>query len=463
MLSLPNDGRYPTLELTPQQRRQKTLEALTAQVEALSRSNPVLMIFEDVHWIDPTSLEALGRTVDRLRTLGVLLIVTYRPEFEPPWIGRPYVTALTLNRLGEREIAAMIDRVTGNKPLPASVRQDIIERTDGIPLFVEEMTKAVLEAEGEGDARENSCRYSVAVCCRSRKPARLADGAARPARLQPRRWHRSERRLGESFLMRCWLRWRASRRRNSNRRLTVSLTAGLLFRQGVPPHATYLFKHALVQDAAYGTLLREPRRALHARIAETLESQFAEIAENQPELLARHCTEAGLIEKAAGLWGKAGQRSLERSALVEAVAQLTRALDQIATLPATPALRREQIKLQVALITPLMHVKGYAAPETKAAAERARLLIEQAEALGEPPEDPLLLFSVLYGFWVANCVAFNGDVLSRACGRVSGARGEAGRDRSAHDRASDLMGTSLHATGDIARGPDALRSGDRAL
>ena len=152
MLSLPNDGRYPTLELTPQQRRQKTLEALTAQLEALSRSNPVLMIFEDAHWIDPTSLEVLGRTVDRLKTLGVLLIITYRPEFEPPWIGRPYVTALTLNRLGEREIATMIDRVTGNKPLPASIRQDIIERTDGIPLFVEEMTKAVLEAESEGDA-----------------------------------------------------------------------------------------------------------------------------------------------------------------------------------------------------------------------------------------------------------------------------------------------------------------------
>ena len=158
------------------------------------------------------------------------------------------------------------------------------------------------------------------------------------------------------------------------------IAAGLLFRQGVPPHATYLFKHALVQDAAYGTLLREPRRALHARIAETLESQFAEIAENQPELLARHCTEAGLIEKAAGLWGKAGQRSLARSALVEAAEQLTRALAQIATLPATPALRREQIKLQVALITPLMHVKGATAPESKAAAERARLLVEQAEA-----------------------------------------------------------------------------------
>jgi hypothetical protein len=149
MLSLPNDGRYPTLQLDPHQRRQKTLEALTAQMEALSRTNPVLMIFEDLHWIDPTSHEVLGRTVERLRTLGVLLIVTYRPEFEPPWIGRPYVTALSLNRLGEREIAAMIDRVVGNRSLSHDLRQDIVERTDGIPLFVEEMTKAVLEAAGE--------------------------------------------------------------------------------------------------------------------------------------------------------------------------------------------------------------------------------------------------------------------------------------------------------------------------
>src|SRR4029077_18879334 len=154
LLSLPNDGRYATLELTPQQRRQQTLEALRTQIEALSRQSPVLLIFEEVHWIDPTSLEALGRAVDRIRTLGALLIVTYRPEFEPPWVGRPHVTALTINRLGEREITAMIDRVTGNKQLPEGIRHDIVERTDGIPLFVEEMTKAVLEAESEGDARK---------------------------------------------------------------------------------------------------------------------------------------------------------------------------------------------------------------------------------------------------------------------------------------------------------------------
>jgi predicted ATPase len=410
MLSLPNDGRYPILELSPQQRRQRTLEALTAQVETLSRSNPVLMIFEDVHWIDPTSLEALGRTVDLLRTLAVLLIVTYRPEFEPPWIGRPHVTSLTINRLGQREIGAMIDRVTGNKPLPASIRQDILERTDGVPLFVEEMTKAVLEAEGEAPAERAVAATpspSMAV------PASLhASLMARLDRLGPaKEVAQIGAVIGREFshgLVTVVARKPEAELQPALHRL---MAAGLLFRQGVPPHATYLFKHALVQDAAYGTLLREPRRALHARIAEILESQFADVAENQPELLARHSTEAGMIEKAAGLWGKAGQRSLARSALVEGTEQLTRALNQIATLPATPALRREQIKLQVALITPLIHIKGYSAPETKAAAERARLLIEQPERLGEPPEDPLLLFDVLYGFWYANLGAFNGDVL----------------------------------------------------
>ena len=302
----------------------------------------------------------------------------------------------------------MIDRVTGNKPLPASIRLDIIERTDGIPLFVEEI-KAVLEAESEGDVRKTAAAIpSSAVAV----PASLH--ASLMARLD-RLGHAKEvaqiaAAIGREFSHALLAAVVRKPETELNSALDRLIEAGLLFRQGLPPHATYLFKHALVQDAAYGTLLREPRRALHARIAETLESQFTEIAENRPELLARHCTEAGLIEKAAGLWGKAGQRSLERSALVEAAAQLTRALDQTATLPATPSLRREQIKLQIGLSNALMHVKGYAAPETKGAIEQARLFIEQSEALGEPPEDPLLLFSALYGVWVVNYVVFNGDI-----------------------------------------------------
>ena len=219
----------------------------------------------------------------------------------------------------------------------------------------------------------------------------------------------------------------------------------------MPPQARYLFKHALVQDTAYGTLLRERRRALRARIADVLESQFTEIAESQPELLARHCTEAGLIEKAAGFWGKAGQRSLARSALVEAVEQLTQAIDQIESLPGTPALRREKIRLQVALITPLLHVKGYAAPETKTAAERARLLIEQAEALGEPIEDPLLLFSVLFGLFIANFNAFNGDAMRKLAPEFL-ALAERQRAKAPLMIGHRMMGISLTSTGEVVDG-----------
>ena len=458
MLSLPNDGRYPALDLTPQQRRQRTLEALTTQTEALTRQNPVLMIFEDAHWIDPTSLEALGRAVDRIRTLGVLLIVTFRPDFNAPWVGQSHVMSLTLNRLGERETAAIIARLVGNKELPADVMAEIVERTDGIPLFVEEMTKAVLEAESEGDARRTAATVPSSALA---VPASLhASLMARLDRLGPAK---EVAQIGAAIGREFSLALLAAVVRKPEPELGSALdrlmAAGLLFRQGVPPHATYLFKHALVQDAAYGTLLREPRRALHARIAETLESQFAEIAENQPELLARHCTEASHIEKAAGLWGKAGQRSLARSALVEAVEQLGRALDQIAILPSTPVLRREQINHQVGLAMALMPTKGHAAPETKAAFERARLLIEQAEALAERPEDPLLLFSVLYGFYVASWSAFNGRVVRELAEHFFALAEQHGTTvplMVGHRQ----MGAALSYTGELSRGQEHF---DQAL
>jgi class 3 adenylate cyclase/predicted ATPase len=417
LLSLANDGRHPALELAPEQRRQKTLEALSVQLETLARASPVLMIAEDAHWGDPTSLEAFGRTVDRIANLPVLLIVTFRPEFEAPWVGQPHVTALALNRLGHREAGTMIDRVVGNKLLPADVRRDIIERTDGIPLFVEEMTKAVLEAGGELEAIQPAA--SVPSQAHAVPASLHASLMARLDRLGPaKEVAQIGAAIGREFshaLLAAVVHKPEAELASSLGRL---VRAGLLFRKGVPPHATYLFKHALVQDTAYGTLLRQPRRALHARIADTLEKQFAEIAEGQPDLLARHCTEAGLIDKAAALWGKAGLRSLKRSALVEAIEQLRRALGLIATLPGTPALRGEEIRFQVALLYPLTHVKGMAAAESKTAAERALLLIEQAEALGEPPEDPLLLFRALYGLWVVNLTAFNGDVAREGAAQI---------------------------------------------
>jgi class 3 adenylate cyclase len=241
MLSLPNDGRYPALELTSEQRRQRTLEALGSQIEALTRQSPVLMIFEDAHWTDPTSLEAFGRTVDRIASLRVLLIVTFRPEFEAPWIGRPHVTALTINRLARRDIDAMIDRVVGNKLLPADIRQDIIERTDGIPLFVEEMTKAVLEAEGESEARRTAAAVpSPALVV----PASLhASLMARLDRLGPaKEVAQIGAAIGREFSHALLAAVVGKPEAELGSALDRLIAAGLLFRQGVPPHGLCRFR-----------------------------------------------------------------------------------------------------------------------------------------------------------------------------------------------------------------------------
>ena len=400
MLSLPNDGRYPTLQLDPHQRRQKTLEALTAQMEALSRTNPVLMIFEDVHWIDPTSLEVLGRTVERLRTLGVLLIVTYRPEFEPPWIGRPYVTALSLNRLGEREIAAMIDRVTGNKSLSHDLRQDIVERTDGIPLFVEEMTKAVLEAAGER-AKERAVAAipssSVAV------PASLhASLMARLDRLgSAKEVAQIGAAIGREFTHALLAAVVSKPEGELASALDRIVRAGLLFRQGVPPHASYIFKHALVQDAAYGTLLRPKRVELHARIARVLDQQFPDTKENNPEVIARHYAEAGLAPEAIDYWQRAGNRAAKRSANQEAVAHFRRAKQLLETLPDRAAFAEQELQLLIALGPALMTTRSSAAPEIGSIYARAG---ELARLTGRMAD----LFPTIWGAWL---VAFiSGDL-----------------------------------------------------
>jgi class 3 adenylate cyclase/predicted ATPase len=398
MLSLPNDGRYPSLELLPQQRRQRTLEALAAQMEALSQSNPVLMIFEDVHWIDPTSLEALGRAVDRIRNLRVLLIVTYRPEFDPPWVGGPQVTALTINRLAQREIDAMIDRVVGNKLIPIGVRQHIIERTDGIPLFVEEMTKDVLEAVGEGAAeRPVAAASSLSVAV----PASLH--ASLMARLDRLGSAKEIAQIGavigrefSHFLLAAVMRKAEGELETELERL---ITAGLLFRQGVLPHATYLFKHALVQDAAYGTLLRSSRQQLHGQIASTLEEEFPEIVEVQPELLARHCTEAGLDEQAIKYWRTAGEKAVRRASNREAIGHFRRAL--ALNEKQAPDVGRSLTELAILsqLGPALMSVQGWTAPEVGVAFERAEHLARELESSIDlaPPLAGLWLFHTARG------------------------------------------------------------------
>jgi len=311
------------------------------------------------------------------------------------------------------------------------------------------MTKAVLEAEGEDAAEQTAAAVPASALA---VPASLhASFLARLDRLGPgKEVAQVGAAIGREFSHTLLAAAIAKPEADLRSALDRLISAGLLFRQGLAPHASYLFKHALVQDAAYGTLLRESRRALHARIVETIERDFSEVAENQPELLARHCTEAGALGKAASLWGRAGHRSLERSALIEAAQQLSLAVHQIANLPSTPALRREQIRFQVALVNAQMHTNGYAATATKKSLNQARLLMEQAEELGEPLDDPLLLFSVLFGFWVANFNHFHRDVV---CGLAVEFLGLAEKQKAIGPMivAHRLVGSSLLLSGDITK------------
>jgi class 3 adenylate cyclase/predicted ATPase len=400
MLSLPNDGRYPALDLDPQERRQKTLQSLVWQLEALTRSNPVLMIFEDAHWTDPTSLELFSRAVDRIRTLRVLLIVTFRPEFDPPWIGRPYVTALTINRLAECDVSAMIDRLVGNKPIPASIRQDIIERTDGIPLFIEEMTKAVLEADSQHAAERT---VAAAPSLTLAVPASLhASLMARLDRLGPaKEVAQIGAAIGRAFshaLLAAVVRKPEPELASALDRL---IAAGLLFRQGVQPHATYLFKHSLVRDAAYGTLLREHRRALHARIAQELQSVFPEVERTEPEFLAYHLTEAGATEDAVRYWLAAGKNAAQRSANREAINHCQRGLGILRILPDSRRKDGAELDLQVALGTCLIATEGTISDRAVATFTRARQL---CEGLQNRPE----YLQVLY--WLPLVLAARGEM-----------------------------------------------------
>ena len=400
MLSLPNDGRYPTLELTPEQRRQKTLEALTAQMETLSRQKPVLTIFEDAHWADPTSLEAFGQVVDRIRMLRVLLLVTFRPEFDAPWVRHSYVTALMINRLAEHEASAMIDRVVGNKQLSANIRQDIIERTDGIPLFVEEMTKAVLEAESETAAARAivavpSPALAVPASLYASLMARL-DRLGGPAKELAQIAAAIGREFSHALL--------ASVVHQPEAELELALdrliAAGLLFRQGAPPHATYLFKHALVQEAAYGTLLRRSRQELHARIADALERQLPETLESQPELSAYHLTRAGLVAKAVHYWLKAGERAAARSANKEAIAHLRAGINCLAEIADSPEKLRTEIDLNSAMVAVLQVTRGYGADLV---VNTLNHVLELCRQTG----DANLLAPVLFQTWLSNHMRAN--------------------------------------------------------
>jgi predicted ATPase len=383
--------------LAPEELWRRQLAALTNWVIAGAKAQPLVLAFEDLHWADPTTLDVLRGIAERGALAPLLVVATSRPEFRPPWGMRSHHGTISLAPLDRGQVQQMVADLSARHALPRDVVEDVASRTGGVPLFVEEVTRLLLE-RGEGGGGIEAI------------PATLQQSlTARLDRLGPaREVAQVGSVIGRGFsygLLRDVTGMEDTPLQAALERLAE---ADIVLVQGLPPESDYRFKHALIQDAAYENLLKSRRQVLHRRVAEVLLNSDVSAAAPEPELLAHHFTQAGLNDAAIEWWGKAGQRSLERSALVEAVGQFTRALDQIAALPDTPALRREQIKLQVALITPLIHIKGYAAPETKAAAEQAHLLIERAEAVGEPPEDPLLLFSVLYGFWVLNYIAFNG-------------------------------------------------------
>jgi class 3 adenylate cyclase len=438
LLDIPLSAEHATT-LPPEELRRRQLAALTNWVMAGARVQPVVLALEDLHWADPSTLDVLRGIAERGALSPLFVLITARPEFRPSWGTRSHHSTISLSPLDRQQVRHMVGELAARHALPKDVIEGVTERTGGVPLFVEEVTRLLLEGGEQGSIQAIPPTLQQSLTARldrlgsAREVAQIGAVIGR----------------GFSYAL---IRAVAEREDAALQRALERLAeADILLAQGLPPESDYRFKHALIQDAAYENLLKSRRQVLHRRVAETLRDNVAVAAAAEPELLAHHFTQAGMTEAAIEWWGKAGQRSLGRSALIEAIAQLTRALDQIAVLPASPAMRREEINLQVALINPLMHVRGHAALETKQAVERARLLIEQAEQLGEPPEDALLLFSVLYGFWLANYIAFNGSVMCELAAQfLSLAKKQSGN--AALLIANRIMGISLLCTGDFAKG-----------
>ena len=442
-IPLPKE-RMPSL--APDELRRRQLGALITMLIASARSQPMVLALEDLHWADPTTLDLLRSIAQSGALSPLFVLVSSRPEARPPWATRPHYGSISLAPLDRDQVRHMVDNLAALHTLPKELIDDVTERTGGVPLFVEEVTQLLLERG------EPSGVHSIPPTLQQSLTARLdrLGDAREVAQIGAV--------IGRDFTY--WLIRTASGMEEAALQIALYrlAEADILLARGLPPQSDYRFKHALIQDAAYENLLKSRRQVLHRRIAEALRDNAATAAA-EPELLAYHFTQAGMTEAAIEWWGKAGQRSFESSALVESAEQFKRALAQIATLPATTALRREQIKLQVALANALMTTKGYAAPETKAALQRARMLIEQAEALGEPPEDPLLLFSVLYGVWGVDRIAFNGDAMRELSAQFLAL---ASKQRLSVPLMNGhrIVGVSLLLTGGISEGRASL---DRAI
>jgi predicted ATPase len=390
LLSLPLPADYVPLTGSPEQQKQQTLHALLTIFVRIATQQPVLCVMEDLHWVDPSTLELLGLLVDQGPTARILTLCTFRPDFSPPWMGRAHCTQLTVNRLPRHQAVEVIHQVAHGKGLPPEVVEQIVAKTDGVPLFVEELTKMVLESgllqEREGRYDLTSPLLPLAI------PATLHDSLM--ARLDRLAAVKSLAQLGATLgrefsyaLLQAVAPWDEE---TLHQGLQQLVEAEFLYQRGVPPQATYLFKHALIQDTAYQSLLKSTRQQYHQRIAGVLVDRFPETAATQPELVAHHYTEAGLTEQAIPYWQRAGQQARQRSANPEAVQHLTRGVALLTTLPETPARAQQELDLQLALGPVFMATKGYAAPDVEQTYARAQVLCQQ---VGETPQ----LFPTLRG------------------------------------------------------------------
>jgi len=393
LLSLPEPADVPPLTLSPERRKQKTEEALIAWLIEEADCAPLYCVWEDLHWADPSTLELLGMLIDQTPTARLFVLLTSRPEFTPPWGQHRHFSQLTLSRLGRRQVPLMIEKATGGKSLPTEVMQQIVAKTDGVPLFVEELTKTVMESdllrEIDGHYELSGPLPPLAI------PATLQDSLmARLDRLATARGvAQLGATLGREFSYELLHTVSPMDEETLQQGLRQLVETGLISQRGVPPQATYTFKHALIQDTAYQSLLKSTRQQLHQQIAQALEVRFPETKETQPELLAHHYTEAVLIEQAMPYWQQAGQKASQRSANVEAIRHLTIGLKLLKTLPDTPGRAQRELALQILLGPALIATKGWAALDTERAYIRARELCEQ---IGEATPQ---LFPVLWGLW----------------------------------------------------------------
>jgi len=393
LLSVPTGGRHPLPPMVPQQRKQRTAAALLTQLRALATAQPVLIVFEDAHWSDPTSLEVMARTISVLRPIRALLLITARPEFVPPWPDYDHVISVPLRRLSRPETATVVGLVAG-KSMPRSVTEQIVARTEGVPLFVEELTKAVLES---GELQERDGRFEM--------DAPLPSSFALPPTVQESIMARLDRlapvkelaqvgaALGRRFTYRMVKAVIELPEAQLRRELARLAEAEIIFQRGIIPDTTYTFKHALVQDAAYGSMLRSTRQALHRRIVLAMESEFREIAETEPEVLAEHCSRCEMHDKAVDYWIKAGERAVARSANQEAIRHLHKGLEQLASLADDDERARRELRLQLTLGQACIAIYGYTGEQTSRAYARARELMD----FGDLDQRVRVLFGLYIG------------------------------------------------------------------